>query len=77
MPGGCCEEVCGVTTFYYPTYKCRFCEREFNDGYPYCNPEDAKNHLAGLMAFRPIHHCDGGHIGIGYFTGLERVDKDE
>lgn len=21
--------------------------------------------------------CDGGHIGIGYFTGLERVDKDE
>lgn len=66
-----------VKTFYYPTYKCRFCEREFNDGHPYYNPEDAKNDLAGLMAFRPIHHCDGGHIGIGYFTGLERVDKDE
>ena len=58
-------------------YKCRFCEREFNDGHPYCNLEDAKNNLAGLMAFRPIHYCDGGHIGIGYFTGLERVDKDE
>lgn len=66
-----------MKTIYYPTYKCRFCEREFNDGHPYCNPEDAKNNLAGLMAFRPIHHCDGGHIGIGYFTGLERVDKDE
>ena len=63
--------------FYYPTYKCRFCEMEFNDGHPYCNPEDAKNNLAGLIAFRPIHYCDGGHIGIGYFTGLERVDKDE
>jgi len=50
---------------------------EFNDGHPYCNPEDAKNNLAGLMTFRPIHYCDGGHIGIGYFTGLERVDKDE
>lgn len=46
-------------------------------GHPYGNPEDAKNSLAGLMAFRPIHYCDGGHIGIGYFTGLERVDKDE
>lgn len=66
-----------MKTFYYPTYKCRFSEKEFNDGHPYCNPEDAKNHLSGLMAFRPIHHCDGGHIGIGYFTGLERVDKDE
>lgn len=66
-----------MKTFYYPIYKCRFCEREFNDGSPYCNLEDAKNSLAGLMAFRPIHHCDGGHIGIGYFTGLERVDKDE
>ena len=54
-----------------------FCEREFSDGHPYCNLEDAKNNLAGLMAFRPIHYCDGGHIGIGYFTGLERVDKDE
>ena len=43
--------------FYYPTYKCRFCEREFNDGHPYCNLEDAKNNLAGLMAFRPIHYC--------------------
>lgn len=62
-----------MKTFYYPTYKCRFCEEEFNDGHPYCNPEDAKNNLAGLMAFRPIHHCDGGHIGIGYFTGLERL----
>lgn len=68
---------CGVKPFYYPTYKCRFCERKFNDGHPYCNLEDAKNNLAGLMAFRPIHYCDGGHIGIGYFTGLERVDKDE
>lgn len=33
--------------FYYPTYKCRFCEREFSDGSPYCNLEDAKKNLAG------------------------------
>ena len=64
-----------MKTFYYPTYKCRFCEKEFNDGHPYCNPEDANRNLAGLIAFRPIHHCDGGHIGIGYFIGLERGDK--
>lgn len=66
-----------MKTFYFPAYKCSLCEQKFNDGYPYYNPEDAKNHWAGLMAFRPIHHCDGGHIGIGYFIGLERVDKDE
>ena len=40
--------------FYYPTYKCRFCEREFSDGHPYCNlkmhTDENFAHFMGLLS---------------------------
>lgn len=66
-----------MSSFYYPTFKCRFCEKEFDDGDPYCSTDDAVSNLAGMMRFHPVHYCDNGHIGIGDFTGFERVDKND
>lgn len=56
-----------MTTFYFPAYKCSL----------YVGLADALNHVPELKKYEPVHHCEHGNIGIGYFTGLERVDKDE
>ena len=63
-----------MTTFYDATFKCRYCEREFDSEYRYYGSEDAETHIPGLMKFHPIHYCEEGDIGIGDFIGFERVD---
>lgn len=63
-----------MTTRFYPTYKCRFCEKEFVDGHTYDRAEDATFSARNLRKWHPIHYCDGGHIGIADFVGFERID---
>ena len=65
MPSGCCEEVCGVTTFYFPAYKCSL----------YVGLADALNHVPELKKYEPVHHFEHGNIGFGKFAGFERVDE--
>lgn len=77
MPGGCCEEVRGVITFYFPAYKCGLCEQKFNDGLCYVGLADALNHVPELKKYEPVHHCEHGNIGFGKFAGFERVDKND
>ena len=68
-------EVCGVTTFYFPAYKCSLCEQKFNDGLCYVGLADALNHVPELKKYEPVHHCEHGNIGFGKFAGFERVDE--
>lgn len=70
-----CAEVCGVTTFYFPAYKCSLCEQKFNDGLCYVGLADALNHVPELKKYEPVHHCEHGNIGFGKFAGFERVDE--
>lgn len=63
-----------MTTFYCPTYFCNFCEREFDVGNRYHNEEEAFNKAKELMYHKAVHICDNGNIGVGVFTGFERVD---
>ena len=66
---------CGVTTFYFPAYKCSLCEQKFNDGLCYVGLADALNHVPELKKYEPVHHCEHGNIGFGKFAGFERVDE--
>ncbi|MEQ2361330.1 hypothetical protein [Faecalibacterium tardum] len=63
-----------MTTFYSPTYFCNFCEREFEAGDNCYSQEAALNKAKELMYHKAVHICDNGHIGVGIFTGFERVD---
>ena len=38
------------------------------------NEEEAFNKAKELMYHKAVHICDNGHIGVGVFTGFERVD---
>lgn len=67
----------GVTTFYFPAYKCSLCEQKFNDGLCYVGLADALNHVPELKKYEPVHHCEHGNIGFGKFAGFERVDKND
>lgn len=63
-----------MTTLYCPTYFCNFCEQEFEVGNRYHNEEEAFNKAKELMYHKAVHICDNGNIGVGVFTGFERVD---
>ncbi len=63
-----------MTTFYCPTYFCNFCEREFEVGDNCYSQEAALNKAKELVHHKAVHICDNGNIGVGVFTGFERVD---
>lgn len=64
-----------MTTIYCPTYFCNFCEREFEAGERiYFNQAAAFNKAKELMHTKAVHICDNGNIGVGVFTGFERVN---
>ena len=43
-------------------------------GNRYHNEEEAFNKAKELMYHKAVHICDNGNIGVGVFTGFERVD---
>lgn len=63
-----------MTTFYYPTYCCNFCEREFSVGDKCYSQEVAFSKAKELMYHKAVHVCYNGNIGVGIFTGFERVE---
>lgn len=50
---------------------------KFDSEYHYCGLDDAVHHFDSCMKFQPVHFCKGGHVGIGDFVGVERVDKND
>ena len=43
-------------------------------GNRYHNEEEAFNKAKELMYHKAVHICDNGNIGVGVFTGFERVN---